>query len=105
MCDAGVGQHTLDAALHKRQDVATHNGQDGNGPDERRPVSTDGPEYHIEDSRKGDEGSGFGCHGHKGRNWRWRAVVHVWRPRLEWYRRHLKSETNYEKSHGDEQQI
>ena len=83
MGNAGVGQHAFDAALDKRQDVATHYGQDSDSPDDRHPVSPGGLKHDIEDASKGNKGSSFGCHRHKCCNGRRRAIVHIRYPRLK----------------------
>ncbi len=86
MGNAGIRQEALDVALHKRQYVAANNGQDSDNQDHRQPVRPDREQDDIEDTREGYHCSGLGGHGHEACHGSGCAVVHIGRPRLEWYR-------------------
>ena len=102
MRDAGVGQHPFDVGLHDGDDIAEHQGNNGDEQKQERPICLEPAEPFDEDTHECGKAGSFCGDRHEGRDGGRGALIDVGRPHMERHRRELKAEADCHQNRGDQ---
>ncbi len=105
MTDRRIREHTLDAVLRDRGEVAEDHRERGDDRQDVLPVETKVRHADVEDPREDREGRGFRCRGEKRRDRSRRAFVNVRSPHVERHRGDLEAESRAEQHDAEHQRV
>ena len=100
MGDTGVAKQALEIRLRDGGQVSVDQGEGGQQNENEDQFILEGFQHEegLEHPDQNDKSSGFRRHSEEGSNGRWRALIDIWNPELEWCGGNFEADGNQD--HG-----